>query len=80
MIIDINKHEFTIIWDGIYYFALSNYPHISDWELQKLLRFIKYEKNHGRVAEIKCEDDEINRSIVEALAYSDKYESCSLIK
>lgn len=37
MIIDINKHDFTIIWDGIYYFALSNYPHISDWELQKLL-------------------------------------------
>lgn len=77
MIIDINKHDFTIIWDGIYYFALSNYPHISDWELQKLLKFIKYEKNHGRVSEIKCEDNEIARIITEALAYPDKYEACS---
>lgn len=45
--------------------------------IAKTLRFIKYEKNQGRIAEIKCKDDEINRSIAEALAYSEKYEGCS---
>lgn len=28
MKVDIGKYEFSTIWDGIYYHALSNYPDI----------------------------------------------------
>ncbi|MCL2776337.1 MAG: hypothetical protein FWD71_23795 [Oscillospiraceae bacterium] len=59
MRVNIANHEGMIIWDGIYYFALSDYPHISPWELKKLLLFIDYEKQHGRQTEIVCENAEI---------------------
>jgi len=35
--VDIGKHELSIIWEGIYYHALSNYPHISEWELNGII-------------------------------------------
>jgi hypothetical protein len=44
---------------SIYYFALSDYPHISDWELRKLIFFTQYEKDHGRETDIVCGDDNI---------------------
>ena len=59
MQINIADHEGMIIWDGVYYFALSDYPHISSWELKKLLIFIDYEKRHGRQTEIVCENVDI---------------------
>lgn len=31
MKIDIGEHEFSIIWDGVFYCALSDYPNISKW-------------------------------------------------
>jgi hypothetical protein len=63
--INIAKHEFTIIWDNVYYFSLSNFPYISDWELKKLLLFIEYEKNNNRETKIVCE----NKNILEKINY-----------
>ena len=68
MIVDIANHDCTIKWDGVYYFALSDYPNISDWELRKLILFIEYEKKHDRETEIVCEDETIIQSVNHALA------------
>lgn len=73
MIVDIKKHEFSIIWDGIYYYTLSNYPNISKWELKKLILFLEYEKANGRTTEIECEDIKIKESIKDALNNKEKY-------
>ena len=67
MIVKIAKHDFTIQWDGIYYFALSNYPRISPWELKKLLVFMDYEKHHGRETKIVCEDEAILGAVNHAI-------------
>jgi len=69
MQVNIANHSSTIIWDGIYYFALSDYPQISLWELKKLLAFINYEKQHGRHTEIVCEDKTILSFVSNAIAH-----------
>lgn len=68
MKINIANHDGMIIWDGIYYFALSDYPHISPWELKKLLMFMDYEKQHGRQTEIICEDANILTALNDSIA------------
>jgi len=68
MLINIANHDFMIIWDGVYYFALSDYPNVSDWELRKLVTFFDYEKRHGRETEIYCENDEIKKTVETALS------------
>jgi len=55
MQINIADHEGMIIWDGVYYFALSDYPNISPWELKKLLAFIEYVFDGYHPAKIKDE-------------------------
>ena len=67
MIINIANHGGSIVWEGIYYFALSNYPNISDWELRNIILFIEYEKQHGRKTEIICEDADIFTAVNHAL-------------
>ena len=34
MQVNIANHECTICWDGVYYFALSDYPRITPWEMK----------------------------------------------
>lgn len=63
MTVDIANHEFTIIWDNIYYFVLSDYPNISDWELKKIVMFTAYEKEHNRETKIICDNDKIKRAV-----------------
>ncbi len=36
----------------VYYHALSNYPNISEWELNGIIQFVEYEKCHDRKVEI----------------------------
>jgi len=67
--VNIAKHDYTIQWDGVYYFALSDYPRITPWELKKLLVFMDYEKRHGRHAEIKCEEETILAAIHNAIEH-----------
>ena len=78
MQINIAKHDCTIIWAGVYYFALSDYPHISPWELKKLLTFVNYEKYHGRQTEIICEDADILNAVNNAIAYPETVENAML--
>lgn len=67
MIVNISNHDFTIQWDGVYYFALSDYPNISKWELKKIISFIAYEKSYGRQTEIQCEDKRILSAVNSAI-------------
>ena len=68
MTVNIANHGGSIVWEGIYYFALSDYPNISDWELRNLLLFLEYEKQHGRQTDIICEDDNILQTVNRAIA------------
>ena len=56
MIIKIGRFEFTEVWDGVLYKNLSDYPNITDWELQTVLDFIAYEENCGRSCVIEAEE------------------------
>lgn len=66
MTVNIGKHECAGLWDHVYYFALSDYPNISDWELRKLICFCDYEKKHGRKTKIACK----KRSIVKVVRHA----------
>ena len=67
MQVNIANHGGMIIWGGVYYFALSDYPNMTPWELKKLLVFMNYEKQHGRQTEIVCENTEILTAINNAV-------------
>jgi hypothetical protein len=64
----IADHEFSYKWDDIYYFALSDYPNVSMWELRKLICMSDSEKAHGREIRIVCENDAILQSVQRAFA------------
>ena len=68
MNLDIGNHEFSIIWDGIYYRALSDYPNISDWELSGIIKFVEYENLHGREVEIVSDSQQIKEKINDTLS------------
>ncbi len=72
MRLEISNHEYTIIWNGVYYFALSEYPFISDWELRKIVYFVQYEKRHGRDTDIICDNESIMLKVNSALAHAEK--------
>ena len=78
MQVSIANHDHTIIWDGIYNFALSDYPRITPWELKKLLTFIDYEKRHGRETEIQCKDEGILTAVRYAIAHPETVAHASL--
>ena len=62
MKVDIAEHDGTIQWGGVYFFALSDYPRLSPWELHKLARFAQYERAHGRKPKLKCKNRAIRRA------------------
>ena len=78
MQVNIADHEGMIIWDDVYYFALSDYPNISPWELKKLLTFMDYEKQHGRQTEMVCENTNILAAVKNAIAYPKTVENVLL--
>ena len=63
MIVKVCNADFSLQWDGMYQFALENYPQIKEWELEKLAKFIAYEQDHRRQTIVECEDLELNRQI-----------------
>ena len=69
MQVNIANHDYSIIWNGVYYFALSDYPNITPWELKKLLMFMEFEQLHGRQTDIKCDDPGIMLAINNAIAH-----------
>ena len=71
MLIKIGQFDITECWDGVFYKKLSLYPDITDWEIQTILDFIKYEKANGRSCEIEAE-----KEIIEAIdRYRSSYQS-----
>ena len=52
MQIKIGEFEYTECWDGVLYKKLSNYPNISEWEIQTIYDFMKYETDNGRECDI----------------------------
>lgn len=61
MLIKIGDFECTECWDGVFYKKLTDYPSITDWEIQTIYDFIKYEKAHGRECAIEADDNIIER-------------------
>ena len=57
MIIIIGQFEITECWDGVFYKKLSDYPHVTDWEIQTILDFMKYESQNGRDCPVEAETD-----------------------
>lgn len=77
MIINIGNYQFSELWDGIYYKALSNYPNVSDWEIKNIIDFIKYEKLNNREVELKSENKDILVYIQQEILNADKYSAVS---
>jgi hypothetical protein len=77
MIIHIGNHDFTELWDWVYYKALSNYPNISDWEIKNIIDFINYENLYNRRTELKSDNEDILKHINQELLNKDKYANVS---
>lgn len=73
MKINIGNHDFSIVWDGVYYKALSNYPRLSDWEIKNIVEFINYEEEHGREVIIESENEELLKEVHEKIKSPDDY-------
>lgn len=69
MTVNISNHKATVIKNRVYYFALSNYPHISPMEIKNLLAFVEYEKLYGRQTDFICENQNIITAINYAIAH-----------
>ena len=67
MILEISDESVTKLQNGIYHFALVDYPQIQDWEWNGIQAFISYEKAQGQQLEIICADSDI-LSLVNDLA------------
>ena len=57
MLIRIGQFDITECWDGVLYKKLSRYPRITEWEIQTVLDFLRYEKSNGRGCEIEAEKE-----------------------
>ena len=65
MILKIYNGEYSLQWDGIYHLALIYYPNIQEWELEKIAKFIAYEKLHKRQTSIECTDSCLKKEILD---------------
>ncbi len=73
MKINIGNHEFTELWDGVFYKALSNYPTVSDNEMKDIIDFANYEKANGRDCEITADRKDILDYVQKEMKNPDKY-------
>ena len=73
MLIKIGTFDCTEVWDGVFYKTLSNYPHITDWEIRNILDFMDCEKANGRECQIECESSDIIARIEAALQNPARY-------
>ena len=56
MPVRIGRFDYSECWDGVLYKALSDYPRITDWEIQTVLDFACYEAANGRDCPIEGEE------------------------
>lgn len=69
----IGRHDFTELWDGVLYKALSDYPRVSDNEMKDILDFIAYERTNGREVEIEADQPAIRDAVLQQLRHPEKY-------
>lgn len=55
MLIKIGEFDISECWDGVFYKKLSDYPNITDWEIQNVLDFIRYEEENRRTCRIETQ-------------------------
>lgn len=67
MKLKICKNDFSLQWNGTYYFALVDYPEINSWELEKIAKFVAYEKMYNRKTQIECENPVLQSLICQYL-------------
>ncbi|MGT2745216.1 phosphate ABC transporter ATPase [Streptococcus phocae subsp. phocae] len=72
MILNICQNDYSIQWDGIYHFALEDYPRIQPFELEKIALFLAYEKRHNRLTKLCCDNTTILTQIND---YLQKYQA-----
>ena len=77
MLIRIGNFDCTEVWDGVFYKKLSNYPHITNWEIRNILDFMTYERSHGRECKVECEDKQVFEAIENAMQNPTEYQSVS---
>ncbi len=73
MIINIGNHDFSILWDGVYYKALSDYPNISEWEMKCIMDFVLYEKANNRKTDITGDNSKLVKKIKTAIETNQRY-------
>lgn len=61
MLIKIGNFDCTECWNGVFYKRLSDYPNITEWEIQTIIDFIAYEAKYGRTCEIEAEESVVNQ-------------------
>ena len=71
----IGNHEFTELWGGVFYKALSDYPNVSDNEMKDIIDFLNYEKINGRQCEIRADREDILRYVMKEVRNPDKYKN-----
>lgn len=77
VLIKIGNFDCTEVWDGVFYKTLSDYPHITAWEIRNILDFMDYEKAHDRECKIQCESSDIIAQIENAARRPAKYKTAS---
>lgn len=75
MVINIDNHEFTEVWDNVLQKKLTNYPQITDYELKNIIDFISYEEKNNRTCEIICKDEYLLNYIKQEIKNIDKYKN-----
>ena len=75
MMLNIGKHEFTELWDGVLYKALSDYPNVSDNEMKDIIDFVNYEKINGRQCEIQADREDILQYVQKEMLNPEKYKN-----
>ena len=80
MTLNITDNNTHVIERGVYYFGLSNYPHIKISELNNILAFIniKYEKSYKRQTDIVCQDENVLAIINDVVSHPNKIEGILL--
>ena len=71
MKIQFRDNDCTECWDGVFYKKLSNYPNITEREIQTIMDFVSYEKSHGRECELDGEEQIVSK-ITEAMEQNNR--------
>jgi len=78
MILNISGDNNNVIERGVYYFRVSDYPHITKSELKNAVAFIEYEKLHSRQTEIVCRNKDILAAVNAAILNPEALESAAV--